>query len=110
MPTPEINQQMLTSHLLRDLPLLFTTGQTVYHPVLGICRVDDVEGPRRRQVTYRRINYQEGEAPEDRVWLDVGELIDFELAMVQDVEKLSDDELDVRQYDPYRQNNEPKED
>ena len=110
MPTPEINQQLLTSHLLRDLPLLFTTGQTVYHPTLGICRVDGVDGPRRRQVTYRRINFKQGEAPEGRVWLDVGDLAEFESVMVQDVEQLSDDELDMRQYDPDRQNNDPKED
>ncbi len=110
MPTPEINQQMLTSHLLRDLPLLFTTGQTVYHPTLGICRVDGVDGPRRRQVAYRRINCKESEAQEGRVWLDVGELSEFESVMVQDVLQLSDDELDMRQYDPDRQKNDPQED
>lgn len=110
MPNPEITQQMLTSRLLRDLPLLFTTGQTVFHPVLGICRVDGAEGARRRLVAYRRVNPGPDENPEERVWLDVGALQEFESVMVQDVEALSEDELDMRQYDPHRQQNESKED
>lgn len=93
MPTPEIAQQMLSSPLLSNLPLLFTKGQTVWHPDLGMCTVLAAEGPRRRQVSYRRINSTCPQPSQGEVWLDVAELQEMELTIQRDLNSLSPEDL-----------------
>jgi len=93
MPTHEIAQQMLTSPLLAKLPLLFTSGQTVWHPDLGMCTVIEAQGPRRRLVSYRSINSSCPQSAEGQVWLDVADLQEMELTMQRDLEALTPEDL-----------------
>lgn len=99
MPTPvfieELTQQCMTSPLLADLPLLFTKGQTVFHPDLGICTVLASDGPRRRNVSYRRINYEMADEATESVWVDIGVLQEMELQTQLDVLALTPQELDM---------------
>ncbi|MDV7390857.1 hypothetical protein RZS08_05865 [Arthrospira platensis SPKY1] len=93
MPTPEIAQQMLSSPLLSNLPLLFTKGQTVWHPDLGMCTVMAAEGPRRRLISYRRMNSSCPQSSQGEVWLDVTDLSEMELTIQRDLSMLTADDL-----------------
>ncbi len=96
MPTTEIMNQMLTSPLLADKPLLFTQGQTVFHKDLGICKVTLALGARKRQISYRVYldDEQHGLRPEERTaWVDVADLSEMELTMQRDMEAVTDEDL-----------------
>jgi hypothetical protein len=84
MPTPEIKQQMLTSPLLADKPLLYTTGQTVFHKDLGLCEVLLALGARKRQISYRYFNAHQ-EVETKTMWVDVADLSDAELSIQRDL-------------------------
>lgn len=90
-----LSLQCRTSPLLADLPLLFTKGQTVSHPDLGMCTVVECDGARRRLVSYRRISYQAEDEATDCVWVGVEDLQDMELRTQLDVLTLSPQDLDM---------------